>query len=99
MRPPASVAELEALFARWSSGSPQPGTSWLNWFPIERSTKQRIGFLQATIDISARDATREAAFAITSSTRGSCHLHRYGDSVRRFERLEIFFGFERGFTT
>ena len=56
-RPPASLADLEALFARWTSGSPDERLRWLNWTPVERSTKERIGLLQATIDVAARSAT------------------------------------------
>jgi RimJ/RimL family protein N-acetyltransferase len=56
-RPPATLADLEALFARWNSGSPDPRVSWLNWMAIERSTKARIGLIQATLDLDARTAT------------------------------------------
>ncbi|GAC1424850.1 MAG: GNAT family N-acetyltransferase [Candidatus Velthaea sp.] len=56
-RPPGSLADLEALFARWSGGSTGSRSQWLNWIPIERSTNERIGLLQATIDIPARVAT------------------------------------------
>jgi len=54
---PQSLADLEALFARWTGGSPDDRTVWLNWIPIERSTKSRIGMLQATVDIAQRTAT------------------------------------------
>lgn len=56
-RPPASLADLEALFARWSGGSPDPRSMWLNWIAIERSSHERIGLLQATIDVPQRSAT------------------------------------------
>lgn len=56
-RPPATLADLEALFARWCGGSPAARSVWLNWIAIERSTQARVGLLQATIDVPKRTAT------------------------------------------
>lgn len=55
--PPASLADLRALYARWGGGSLDPRVIWLNWIAVERSSKERVGMLQATIDVSARRAT------------------------------------------
>lgn len=56
-RPPTTLADLEQLFARWSSGSPDARLMWLNWVAIERSTRERVGLLQATINVHERTAT------------------------------------------
>jgi ribosomal-protein-alanine N-acetyltransferase len=56
-RPPGSLAELSLLYARWAGGSLDPRVIWLNWMLIERSSKERVGLLQATIDVAARSAT------------------------------------------
>lgn len=56
-RPPTSLPDLEALFARWSGGSPDTRCVWLNWVAIERRSRERIGLVQATLDAPARTAT------------------------------------------
>jgi [ribosomal protein S5]-alanine N-acetyltransferase len=56
-RPPATLDDLRILYARWAGGSHDPRMIWLNWIAVERSSKERIGLLQATIDVSARTAT------------------------------------------
>lgn len=55
--PPASLGDLRSLYARWGGGSLDPRVIWLNWIAVERSSKERVGILQATIDVAARQAT------------------------------------------
>jgi RimJ/RimL family protein N-acetyltransferase len=56
-RPPASLAELEDLYERWSAGSADASICWLNWIVIDRASGERVGHVQATLDAPSRSAT------------------------------------------
>lgn len=48
LEPPASIAELEATFARRIVGGTARGEVWHNWTPLVRSSGDAIGNVQLT---------------------------------------------------
>lgn len=60
---PRSVADLEAQYARWAYGGPQPATGerWENWICFLREISLPVGSVQATI---SPDGTASIAYAV-----------------------------------
>jgi RimJ/RimL family protein N-acetyltransferase len=52
---PATVEELRALYARQVAGSGRPEEAWLNW--IVRVAGEPVGYAQATVDLTASEAS------------------------------------------
>ena len=47
---PATVAELWARYARWTTGSPDPAVRWLNWAIRFDEAGRLVGTVQATVE-------------------------------------------------
>jgi RimJ/RimL family protein N-acetyltransferase len=55
---PPGLAELRDRYLRLAAGSARPGEAWLNWIVRERETRQPVGTVQATIQLTAQPRAR-----------------------------------------
>ncbi|WP_216827086.1 MULTISPECIES: GNAT family N-acetyltransferase [Streptomyces] len=61
---PEDARALRARYARWVSGSPDPGTTWCNWVVRLDEEAALTGTVQATVAHDGRGAAAEIAWVV-----------------------------------
>lgn len=64
---PPSLAGLRDRYLRLAAGSARPGEAWLNWIVRERETRQPVGTVQATIQLTEQPQARASGQSATQA--------------------------------
>ncbi|WP_084078303.1 GNAT family N-acetyltransferase [Demequina sp. NBRC 110057] len=66
-----SLAELRQRYVRQSRGlSPSGDEAWLNWLVRDRASREALGYVQATVALSASQRTASVAWVVAPAHQG-----------------------------